>query len=385
MAKKTKKEKTSAEDKYRDVVKKYNYLGFLYNATHPGAYCASPPHQVYIELTNVCNLRCTHCPQSTMRRKPQYMDMKLFEKIIKELAPHKPFIDLYLQGESLLHPKIVDAVKICRKYGLLPRITTNATLLKKNLSKKLIDAGLDKIEFSMSGATKKGYEAIHRGAKYEDTLNNMLDFLELNAGAGFPVHARPVFVQEEKTINEKEKYIRLFSKLPLDDIHVSPLINMFGWNKELDLSPFKNKPREEWPICKCPWRQIGINADGSVRACIFDYDSRYLVGDENKESIVNLWNSEKMQKFRQTIIDRRYEEFDKPGLPLCTECSQIWPSNANPDTTQLPQDFCKEMDNFFKNEQHLFRARYAPLEEKKKKAEWLKKNRKEWLKEALAD
>lgn len=364
----------------------FNYLNFLYNATHPKAVCSSPPHQVYIEATNVCNLRCLHCPQSTMRRRPQYMDIGLFEKIVTELKPAKPFVDLYMQGESLLHPRIVDMVRLARENGLLPRITTNATLLTKELSKKLIEAGLNKIEFSMSGVTKKTYEEMHRGGKYEKTLNNVLDFLELNAEAGFPVHARPVFVEEEKTKGEKERYLSLFSKLPLDDVYVSPLINMFGWNKEISLNPFKTKPREEWPVCKCPWRQYGINADGTVRACIFDYDSRYLIGNAKESNVLDLWNGEAMQKFRQTVIDRRYEDFDKPGLPLCTECSQIWPTGDDTrDTTQWPRDFQKEIEYFFSQKEPMMKARYAEVDEKNKKWEYLKINREEWLKKALGE
>src|SRR3989338_1472885 len=170
-----KNKKSISRDKIKRVADKdLDYLNFLYNATHPQASCSSVPHHVYIELTNCCNLRCSHCPRSPKRRRPQMMDIKLFEKIIKELAPRQPFIDLYMQGEPLLYPKIVEAVKICRQYGLHPRITTNTTLLTKKLSKKLIKAGLDKITFSMSATTKKTYEAIHVGATYEKTLNNIL-------------------------------------------------------------------------------------------------------------------------------------------------------------------------------------------------------------------
>jgi radical SAM protein with 4Fe4S-binding SPASM domain len=276
-------------------------------------------------------------------------------------------------------------VKITREYGLLPRITTNTTLLTKELSKKLIKAGLDKIEFSLSGVTKKSYEKIHVGATYEVTLNNILDFLELNAEAGFPVHTRTVFVDEEKTHHEKDRYLKLFSKLPIDDVYISPLINMFDWNKEIDLSHFKRLPREKWPICKCPWRQIGINADGTVRACFFDYDSRYLIGDAKKSNVMDIWNSKKMMKFRKAVIERRYEDLDKPGLPLCTECSQIWPTNKeleSSDSTQYPKNFLEEAEKFFANEKSIFKAKYSDQKTKIKKAKYLQRNRDEWFTEA---
>ena len=313
------------------------------------------------------------------------MPLSLLEKIMKELSDSKPFIDLYVQGESLLHPHIVEAVKIVRRNGMLPRITTNTTPLTRKKSKALIEAGLNKIEFSMSGASKKTYEEIYRGARYERTLGNMLDFLELNGEAGFSVHTRSVFVEEQRTMREKEKYLECFSRLPIDDVYVSPLLNFFGWNEEVDLSEFKKLPRAEWPVCKSPWRQFAINADGEVRACCFDYDSRYLVGNANDNHVMDLWNSPRMQKFRQALIDRRYENIEEPGLPLCSECSQIWPTSDQATTTQEPQDFKKEAEAFLANASFAFQVKYRDKTEKYKKLEYIKKHRDEWIAEMIAD
>lgn len=374
-----------AKKKWAENSRKYNFLHFLYNATHPEPYCSSPPHQVYIEPTNVCNLRCSHCPQHTMRREKQYMSLELFEKIVKQLAEFEPFVDLYLQGEPLLHPEIVEMVRIVSSHGLLPRITTNTTMLRKKLAGDLIDAGLDKIEFSMSGASKSTYDDIYKGARFEKTLSNMINFLEINGERGFPVHTRSVFVEEEKTVKEKEKYLACFSELPLDDVYVSPLINMFGWNKELDISPFKTLPREEWPICKTPWRQMAINADGSVRSCAFDYDSRYLIGNVKDTPVLELWNSERMMAFRKGVLERRYEDLEKPGLPLCTECSQLWPTSTLADTTQMPNDFLKEVEAFFANEEAAFKAKYSDMETKQAKLAFLRAQKEFWIEKVLAD
>ena len=150
-------------EKWRKGARKYNFLHFLYNATHPKPYCSSPPHQIYIEVTNRCNLNCLHCPRSTMRRGSSSLNIKLFEKVIRELTKFMPFVDLYMQGEALIHKDIVEMVRMCRSYGLLPRITTNATLLNKMKATRLIDAGLEKIEFSWSGASVSSYEKMHHG------------------------------------------------------------------------------------------------------------------------------------------------------------------------------------------------------------------------------
>jgi len=367
--------------------KKYNYLHFLYNVTHPQPYCPSLPYQIYIEVTNVCNLQCTHCPRIDMKRKKHHMSLELFEKTIKKISFYRPFVDLYIQGEPLLHPKIVDIVKIARSHGLQPRITTNVTMLKKDLAQGLIEAGLDKIQFSMSAASKKTYESIYKGkgAQYEKVLNNIIDFLQLNGRAGFPVHTRSTFVEEEKTKNDKEKYLELFSKLPLDDVHISPLINFFGWNKEVDLNPYKKLPMKKWPICSVPWRHYGIQSNGDVRACVFDYDSRYIVGNANETDVIELWNSERLMEFRKAVIERRYKDLEKPGQPLCTECSQLWPISQARDTGHAIKSFSKEVEAFFGNEEYAFKTVYLDKKVKKQKLEYINKNRNKWISDVLAD
>jgi len=279
----------------------------------------------------------------------------------------------------------VEMVEVARKRGILSRIVSNTTLLSKSKSIALIQAGLDKMVFSMSGASKKTYDSIYKGARYERTLKHMLDFLEINGNMGFPVHTRTVFVEEEKTAKETKKYLECFSKLPLDDVHVSPLINMFGWNKELDISSFKEIPREQWPICKTPWRILAINADGTTRSCLFDYDSRYIIGDANESSILDLWNNERMMRFRQAHIEHTYEDIEDPGLPLCTECSQIWPTSNATDTTQLPNDFLKEVEDFFADKEHAFKAKSVDIETKKSNLAYLERNRASWVKHILSD
>jgi radical SAM protein with 4Fe4S-binding SPASM domain len=161
---------------------------------------------------------------------------------------------------------------------------------------------------------------------------------------------------------------------------------MFGWNEELDISSFKKTPMKEWPICKSPWRQLGINADGTTRACVFDYDSRYVIGNARDDDALQLWNNERMAEFRKALIERRYEDVEEEGLPLCTECSQLWPTSPLADTTQLPNDFQKEVEAVFKSEQYGFMAtKYLDPGVKKEKLQYLKQHRDEWLKMVMAD
>ncbi len=70
--------------------------------------------------------------------------------------------------------------KISKKKELGPiQLTTNATLLSKDAANTIIDLELDFISFSMDTTDPQIYEQTRRGAKYNKTIKNILDFLEL--------------------------------------------------------------------------------------------------------------------------------------------------------------------------------------------------------------
>jgi len=66
------------------------------------------PYQIYIELTNNCNLSCDFCARKIMQRKSGFMDESLFKKIIDEISLIRPYahIQLFGIGESTLDKKI---------------------------------------------------------------------------------------------------------------------------------------------------------------------------------------------------------------------------------------------------------------------------------------
>lgn len=364
-------------------VKDINYVKFLYAATHQREYCAAPPHQVYIEPTNACNLRCTHCVQYRSKRRKVFMDFDLYKKIIDNLTPHQPYIDLYLQGESLLHPKIVDMVKYANDKHLSVRIITNTTRLNEEIAEGLIKAGLDKIVFSFSAAGRKTYESIYRGGNYELVLENIVNFLKktylLNKKE---LNTKIVCVEEKKTKDDIGLFKKRFLPLPFDSVYISPLMNFQGANDEIDLKPFKDIPRKEWAVCRSPWRNLGVQSDGFVVACIFDYDRRFIIGNVNDEEPIKLWNGERMRLFRKALLERDYERIEENGQ-LCSNCSQIWDISDCESRVQWPEHFWSEFRRFLgeRTKSLLGANDIKTIEAKDKKYEFLMRHSDSWLKE----
>jgi MoaA/NifB/PqqE/SkfB family radical SAM enzyme len=85
-------------------------------------------------------------------------------------------------GEPLLHPKVVDFVRIASEAGLRPSVVTNGSLLTEHMSRSLVEAGLRNVNLSIGGHTKETYEAVHRGLRFDDVRRNALAFLRVAQG-----------------------------------------------------------------------------------------------------------------------------------------------------------------------------------------------------------
>ena len=72
-----------------------------------------------------------------------------FEHVLEEVSKVTKVIYLHVKGEPLLHPKIIDFLKLAEKYNLKVNLTTNGTLFPKLVEKLKDCKALHKINFSL--------------------------------------------------------------------------------------------------------------------------------------------------------------------------------------------------------------------------------------------
>ena len=56
--------------------------------------------RVYVEITNVCNLRCSFCPGTA--REGKFLDPAEFRVLAEKLRPWTDYLYLHVMGEPLL-------------------------------------------------------------------------------------------------------------------------------------------------------------------------------------------------------------------------------------------------------------------------------------------
>ena len=85
--------------------------------------------KIYLEITNVCNLRCSFCPGTSRAQKSLNEDE--FELLTEKLRPYSDYLYFHLMGEPLCHPKLEKFFDIADGKCFRVIITTNGTLLEK--------------------------------------------------------------------------------------------------------------------------------------------------------------------------------------------------------------------------------------------------------------
>jgi len=63
---------------------------------------------------------------------------------------------------------------------------------------------------------------------------------------------------------------------------------------------------EQHLICMAPFTEVEISEDGNVNCCCSTYTDGYFFGNIFRQSFDEIWNGPRAKKFRQSIIDGKY-------------------------------------------------------------------------------
>ena len=119
--------------------------------------------RIVMEVFGGCNYTCQMCPQSNPGRGKNFtrkMNIKEFERILDMIVPKygNPIINLEGSGEPTMAKDLYDYVHAVKKRGLKCYMYCNGANLRGEFMKKVIDAGIDFIRFSIIGYNKEVYK-----------------------------------------------------------------------------------------------------------------------------------------------------------------------------------------------------------------------------------
>jgi len=282
------------------------------------------PIHLDFEITSRCNLKCTFCMRTGLLKggvpKGFFLgdlNPKVYFKAVGEgETKGLRSIKYNFLGEPLLvgHERLYDYIHYATSLdGIMDTMmNTNGCLLNHDMSKAILEAGLDKLIISMDSPVKKTYEGIRVGATFEEVVGNVRHFIELrNSGKFFKTSVRL-----QLTVIEDNKYqVGDFMKMwkPYADEVTANVACAIIENE--DRETFINDPNRLMS-CPAPWQRMIVLADGRIVPCCGDHHHTYILGHAMTDSLEDIWKGKKMKALRTAISSGKIDE-----VPLCQICS----------------------------------------------------------------
>lgn len=235
------------------------------------------------------------------------MSWQTYVRILNQ-HPYKPYsIKLNWRGEPLLHKYIVDFVKYAKSQGIHEvSFNTNATSLTGELIKRLCEAGLDLIIFSVDGATKETYEKIRKGADFDKVYRNIVLTSKLIKANKYRTKTRIQICPMPENEHEIGLWYETFKKYG-DRLRIGKLHDPQG-KRGLNI-----------PIPKdCPsfWQRLTIAYNGDIMPCPSDYQGHWKLGNIHNTTIHHAWHSDRMRYFRTQL-----SKYGRQAVAPCSNCS----------------------------------------------------------------
>lgn len=300
----------------RGITLRFWWYRFKWNVFPALRLVSGQPLHVDIEVTDACNLRCSMCVHGTQGVPDAgFIESGLAYKAIDECGRLGVYsVKFNFRGEPLLHPQLVDFVRRAKEAGIIEvQFNTNGLPTDAKKIESLIRAGLDRIIFSVDGATKESYERIRKGATFEKLVENIRLFIALKKKLR---HTRPFIrvqmVVDDGNRHEVNRFIAFWKHEGVDNIAVI---------EKQDRSKTSGNPLRQGrePVgrgfCEQPWQRLNINRDGKVLICCGDWNRKTVVGDFSVQTIAELWRGEKFQDCRSKIRKGRLDD-----IPACSSC-----------------------------------------------------------------
>ncbi len=200
-----------------------------------------------------CNLHCVMCeehsPHSTLQiqrraaaRPPRRMPIELIRRVLADAARSglREVIPSTM-GEPLLFREFEEILALCREHGVKLNLTTNGTFPRLGAcawAEKIVPVASD-VKISWNGATKATHEAVMLGARWEQMLANVREFVAVRDGhaaaGGNRCRATFQLTFLETNVAELPDVVRLAAELGVDRVKGHHLWAHFDAIKSLSM------------------------------------------------------------------------------------------------------------------------------------------------------
>jgi len=299
------------------------------------------PFAVNIDPCDKCNFQCKFCPTSdrtlmknTPGRNHGVINMELYKKVIDDIASFDDkikLLNLHKDGEPLLNKNISKMVSFAKQAQCAEKIviTTNASLLTRELSIELIEAGLDRLIISIEGINEHQYlRYSNYKIDYENFVDNIRFFYENRKQC-------QVYIKCVENILSKEQrnnFLSIFKNIS-DIIFIETAMEAWPEYKIIDY-PILLKRRNKYgkpfednkQVCPLLFHTTIVNSNGTVSACCADWSRKLIIGDCTSQSLKDIWHGEKLR-----ALQIQHLQMKRHTQQVCNQCNHLYNNLDNID------------------------------------------------------
>lgn len=269
--------------------------------------------RTYIEITNVCNLRCSFCPGTG--RKGEFMTPERFRRLAEKLRGHVKYLYLHVMGEPMLHPRLGELLAIAADLDFRTCLTTNGMLLGERGDAVLAARGVHKVSVSLHSAEGNGM------GELTEYLSSVWDFSRQASEAGV-ICALRLWNLGGAEARNREILTFLEERLGAWPLELpQPRRGSWKLGERLYL---EQAERFDWPdmeaaetgtrFCLGLREQIAVLCDGTAVPCCLDHEGDVPLGNLLEQSLEEI-----LAGPRARALVRGFSE-GRPSEELCRRC-----------------------------------------------------------------
>lgn len=266
------------------------------------------PVDVTLELASDCTNRCGYCYQSDSKNLPfkrGLMDKNLAIEILNEAAElGVNSLKWNWRGEATMNPHFEEitshAKSLARGMTFIDRVLN--TNFNFDIGREDIFLGLcnqTKVKVSFDSFQKNIFERQRTGSKYEATLANIDKFYN------YRFRDNILVVQSVRTTLNKDEDLEHEIKKRWPEAVVSIRDMVEGRvNRDISKLAIKKRDDSDRQTCLQAHARVIVGWNGKVSPCCPAFNESLIVGNANRQTIKEIWNSKTATNLREDLLNK---------------------------------------------------------------------------------
>jgi putative heme d1 biosynthesis radical SAM protein NirJ1 len=135
--------------------------------------------------TNTCNLKCKHCYADSKNIKfEEELNTEEAKEFIEDLGGFKVPVLLISGGEPLIRKDIFELIEYAKKYSIRSTISTNGTLIDKEMAKKIRASEVSYVGISLDGIDSRHDDFRGVQGSFNKAISGIRNCLEVGQKVG---------------------------------------------------------------------------------------------------------------------------------------------------------------------------------------------------------